>query len=142
MQYFGKLLSVDRKSSKIDLVSKADIESNKYIVDKITSTYPQHSILSEEMNEYRGESKYQWVVDPLDGTTNFVHNLPIFSSSIGLKKDNNTILGAVYNPAAKKCFYAEKKCGAFLNDRQIFPTSSKTLSECLLATGFPYKHEF
>ena len=90
MKYFEKLLSVESKSSNIDLVSKADIESNKYIMDEIQFAYPNHSILSEEMDEYSGESDYQWIIDPLDGTTNFVHNLPIFSCSIGLKKNNKT----------------------------------------------------
>ena len=141
MQYFGKLSSINSKTTTIDLVSNADIESNKYIVNNITSKYPEHSILSEEMNEHSGSSEYKWIIDPLDGTTNFVHNLPIFSCSIGLKKNNRTILGVVYNPVADKCFYAEKKQGAFLNGNQIYPTSSKTLSECVLATGFPYKHD-
>ncbi len=141
MQYFGNLPNIDSKSSKIDLVSKADIKSNQYIVDSIQSQYPNHSILSEEMPEYSGDSKYQWIIDPLDGTTNFVHNLPIFSCSIGLKKDNKTILGVVHNPAADKCFYAEEGKGAFLNDKQIKCTSSNTLGDCLLATGFPYKHD-
>ena len=90
MQYFGNLPKVNSKSSKIDLVSKADIESNQYIVKSIQSQYPSHSILSEEMPEHSRDSEYQWIIDPLDGTTNFVHNLPIFSCSIGLKKDNQT----------------------------------------------------
>ncbi len=141
MQYFGKLQSIDNKSSKIDLVSKADIESNQYIVDKIQCTYPNHSILSEEMGKHPGNSEYTWIIDPLDGTTNFVHNLPIFSCSVGLKKNNKTLLGVVYNPAADKCFYAEENKGAFLNNNQIQPTSSKALSECVLATGFPYNHD-
>ena len=141
MSYFGRLSDVENKSTKIDLVSKADIESNQYIVSEIQKKYPQHSILSEEMGEYSGNSNYQWVIDPLDGTTNFVHNLPIFSCSIGLRKDNQTILGVVYNPAAEKCFYAEKDKGAFLNNKQISSTSCKTLSDSLLATGFPYEHD-
>ena len=103
--------------------------------------YPSHSILSEEIPEYSGNSEYQWIIDPLDGTTNFVHNLPIFSCSIGLKKDNKTILGVVHNPAADKCFYAEEGKGSFLNNKQIKCTSSKTLSDSLLATGFPYLHD-
>ena len=141
MRYFGKLSEIESKSSKIDLVSKADIESNQYIFDKIQSRYSSHSILSEEMDECTKDSEYQWIIDPLDGTTNFVHNLPIFACSIGLKKNNKTILGVVYNPAADKCFYAEKGKGAFLNNKKIITTSSKTLSECVLATGFPYKHD-
>ena len=140
MAYFGKISAVDSKSSQIDLVSKADLESNEHIIDEIQSVYPEHSILSEETDEYLGTSNYQWIIDPLDGTTNFVHNLPIFSCSIGLKKNNQTILGVVYNPAAQKCFYAEKGKGAFLNENQIYVTSSNTLGKCLLVTGFPYKH--
>jgi len=141
MSYFGKLSNIGSKSTKIDLVSNADIESNEYIVNAIQAEYSDHSILSEEINEYSGNSNYQWIIDPLDGTTNFVHNLPIFSCSIGLKKNNKTILGVVYNPAANKCFYAEEGKGAFLNNNRINTTSSKTLSESLLATGFPYKHD-
>ena len=141
MDYFGKLSTIEKKTTKIDLVSKADIESNQYIVNEIQNKYPGHSILSEEMGKYSGDSNYEWVIDPLDGTTNFVHNLPIFACSIGLKLNGQTILGVVYNPAADKCFYAEKGKGAFLNKNQISPTSSKTLSESLLATGFPYEHD-
>ena len=141
MSYFGKLSLIKSKSSKIDLVSKADIESNTYIINKILSSYPDHSILSEEKKEHIGSSDYRWVVDPLDGTTNFVHRLPIFSSSIGLQKNNQTILGVVYNPAADKCFVAERNKGAFLNNSPIHVTSSNTLSDCLLATGFPYVHD-
>ena len=141
MSYFGKLNSIKSKSSQIDLVSQADIKSNQYIVNKIQSTYPNHSILSEEQGELDNNSEYTWIIDPLDGTTNFIHQLPIFSCSIGLQKNKKTILGVVYNPAADKCFYAEKENGAFLNGNQISVTSSNTLSECLLATGFPYKHD-
>lgn len=141
MQYFGKLANIESKSSKIDLVSNADIESNQYIINKIQNHFPEHSILSEEMDRHLGKSDYQWVIDPLDGTTNFVHNLPIFACSVGLQKNNKTILGVVYNPAADKCFYASKGQGAFLNEKLIKTTSSKTLSESLLATGFPYDHD-
>ena len=92
MTYFGKVSDIQEKSTKIDLVSKADIESNQYIVNEIQTRYPTHSIISEEMDAYSGKSNYEWVIDPLDGTTNFVHNLPIFACSIGLKKKwpNNT----------------------------------------------------
>ena len=141
MTYFGKVSDIQEKSTKIDLVSKADIESNQYIANQIQTRYPDHSIISEEMDNYSGKSNYEWVIDPLDGTTNFIHNLPIFACSIGLKENGQTILGVVYNPAANKCFYAEKGKGAFLNEKQIFSTSSKTLSESLLATGFPYIHD-
>jgi len=141
MSYFGNISSLENKSTNIDLLTNADTESEEYILKSIQNNFPYHSILSEEQPELKKNSEYTWVIDPLDGTTNFVHKLPIFSCSIGLKKNNKTILGVVYNPAANKCFYAEKNKGAFLNDKPIAPTSSNTLSECLLVTGFPYKHD-
>ena len=116
MQHFGKISSVERKSTDIDLLTIADTESEAYILDRIKSAYPQHHIIAEESNLIKGNSDYRWVIDPLDGTTNFVHNLPIFAVSMGLQYKEETILGVVYNPAAHKCFWAEKNGGAFLNE--------------------------
>lgn len=142
MKYFGNISSLEKKSSNIDLVTKADLESEKYIINKINKKFPNHSILAEESGYKNKENEYQWVIDPLDGTTNFTHNLPIFSVSIGLvKKDTGTICAVVYNPAADKCFYAEYGKGAYLNKKEIQCTSSNTLSESLLVTGFPYLHD-
>jgi len=142
MKYFGNVASLEKKSTNIDLVTKADIESEKYLINQIQKKFPNHSIISEESGETSKENEYLWIIDPLDGTTNFAHNLPIFSVSIGLvKKGQGTVSAVVYNPAAKKCFFAEKNKGAFLNDIPIRCTSSKTLSESLLATGFPYLHD-
>ena len=141
MSYFGNISSLETKSTNIDLLTNADTESEQYIINKIQEKFPTHSIVSEEQNELKKNSPYTWIIDPLDGTTNFVHKLPIFSCSIGLQKNNKTILGTVYNPAADKCFYAEQNQGAFLNNQAISVTSSDTLSECLLVTGFPYKHD-
>ena len=136
--YFGKISKYDSKSTKADLVSKADLESEKLIINRIKETFPSHNILSEEIGKINNNSNYQWVIDPLDGTTNFLHNLPIYAVSIGLRKNNKTICGVVYNPAANKCFYSEHKKGSFLNNVMIKPTSCNTLSESLLVTGFPY----
>ena len=108
---------------------------------KINSTYPDHHIIAEESNQIQGNSDFRWVIDPLDGTTNFVHSLPIFAVSMGLQYNEETILGVVYNPVADKCFYAEKNTGAFLNDKPIHITSTNTLSNSLLVTGFPYIHD-
>ena len=139
---FGKLQNIKDKSSAIDLCTNADIESEEYLIKKIKENFPNHSILSEEMGEKNTNSKYLWVIDPLDGTTNFVHNLPIFSVSIGLvKKGEGTICGVVYNPAAGKLFHAIKNQGAFLNNKPISVTSSSTLSKSLLVTGFLYSHD-
>jgi len=141
LSYFGNISSLKTKSNNIDLVTKADIDSEKYIISQIELNFPNHSILSEEKGNINKNSKFTWVIDPLDGTTNFAHNLPIFSVSIGLMKNNNIICGVVYNPAANKCFYAEKNKGAFLNNSQIMCTKTKKLKNTLLATGFPYLHD-
>ena len=141
LSYFGNISSIDRKSTNIDLVTNADIESEKVIISRIKKAYPNHSIISEEAGSIENNSEYTWIIDPLDGTTNFTHNLPIFAVSIALKRQDEIISGVVFNPAADKCFYAEKNKGAFLNDKKIFPTSTSNLSNCLLATGFPYLHD-
>ena len=141
MQHFGKISSVDRKSTNIDLLTIADTESEAYILDRIKATHPQHHIIAEESDLTKGNSDYRWVIDPLDGTTNFVHNLPIFAVSMGLQYKEETILGVVYNPAANKCFWAEKNGSAYLNDKPIHITSTNTLSISLLVTGFPYIHD-
>lgn len=142
MEYFGKITAFKKKSTNIDFVTKADIESEKYIINQITRKYPNHSILAEESGDTFNESEYLWVIDPLDGTTNFTHNLPIFSVSIGLVKKNiGTVCAVVFNPSADKCFYAEYKKGSFLNNKPIKCTSSNTLSDSLLVTGFPYLHD-
>ena len=141
MQHFGKISHVERKTTDIDLVTIADTESEALILEKIKTTYPQHHIIAEESDLTKGDSDYKWVIDPLDGTTNFVHSLPIFAVSIGLQYKEETILGVVYNPAAHKCFWAEKDSGAFLNNKPIHITSTNTLGDSLLVTGFPYIHD-
>ena len=142
MKYFGNITSLEKKSTNIDLVTKADIESEEYIIKQINKKFPDHSILAEESGNNSNNSEYLWIIDPLDGTTNFTHNLPIFAVSIGLVKKNiGTICAVVYNPAADKCFYAEHKKGSFLNNKAIKCTSSNTLSDSLLASGFPYLHD-
>jgi len=142
MKYFGNITSLQKKSTNIDLVTKADIESEKYIINQITKKYPNHSIVAEESGNIFNNSEYLWVIDPLDGTTNFTHNLPIFAVSIGLiKKNKSVICGVVYNPAADKCFYAEHSKGSFLNGKPIRCTINDKLSNSLLVTGFPYLHD-
>ncbi|MBI64747.1 MAG: inositol monophosphatase [Candidatus Marinimicrobia bacterium] len=142
MSYFGNISSLKTKSTNIDLLTKADLKSEEHIINQIQNEFPKHSILSEEKGNLLTDNEYLWIIDPLDGTTNFAHNLPIFSVSIGLvKKGTKTICGVVYNPAANKCFYAEKNKGAFLNGKNINHTSSNTLTDSLIVTGFPYLHD-
>ncbi len=141
LSYFGNISSLETKSTNIDLVTNADVESEELIISEIKKNYPKHSILSEESDKIINNSDYTWIIDPLDGTTNFTHNLPIFAVSIALKKCDKIECGVVFNPAADKCFYAEKNKGAYLNKKLISPTSTSKLSECLLVTGFPYLHD-
>lgn len=137
-KYFGNITIVNQKSSPIDLVTKADIDSEKLIINLIRKKFPDHTIITEESHLKEKNSDFRWVIDPLDGTTNFVHNLPIFAVSIGLQYKHKTVLGVVYNPAADKMFSASIKQGAHLNGDVITPSSSNTLSESLIVTGFPY----
>ena len=139
MNYFDSNLDIQKKSS-IDLVTKADIESEQNIIEAILNKFPNHSIIAEESHLIDNNSNYRWVIDPLDGTTNFVHSLPIFAVSIALQYKKETILGVVYNPAYKKCFWAIKNGGAFQNDTRISVSNIDKLIDSLLVTGFPYSH--
>tara|TARA_B100000945_G_scaffold83742_1_gene64764 strand:- start:143 stop:943 length:801 start_codon:yes stop_codon:yes gene_type:complete len=137
-KHFGNISSINKKSTSIDLVTNADIESEALIVNSIQKKFPNDSIMAEESDTKESSSDFKWIIDPLDGTTNFVHNLPIFAVSIGLQYKNETVLGVVYNPAADKMFFASRKKGAYLNDETISVSSSNTLSNSLIVTGFPY----
>lgn len=141
MKHFGNISKIQTKSTKIDLVTNADIESETYIINNIKTNFPEHNIITEESEIKIGNSNFQWIIDPLDGTTNYTHNLPIFAVSIGLQFKSERKLGVVYNPAANKCFWAEKNNGSFLNNLPIKVASTRTLSESLLTTGFPYIHD-
>ena len=139
--FFGKISDIDTKTTSIDLLTIADKLSEDLIIKEIKKNFPSHSILSEEKGLIDNKSDFMWIIDPLDGTTNFSHNLPIFAVSIALVRNKKTICGVVYNPAADKCFYAENNMGAFLNEKIIKPSLSKTLSKSLIVTGFPYLHD-
>jgi myo-inositol-1(or 4)-monophosphatase len=133
----GKVKKVGYKGA-VNLVTEMDLLSEKLIVSGIRKSYPAHSILSEEKINREGDSPYRWVVDPLDGTTNYAHGYPIYCVSIGLAKDNEMILGVVYDPSRDELFVGEKGNGATLNGRGIRVSPTPRLSRSLLATGFPY----
>ena len=139
-KYFGKLKKVGKKG-KIDLVTVADIESEKIIIETIKDKFCNHSILAEECGKDESDSIYKWVIDPLDGTTNFVHNLGIFSVSIAFQKNQETLFGLVLNPETGELFTAIKGQGALLNDHTIKVSNTKKISESLLVTGFPYDNK-
>ena len=136
LEYRDRLadLKVSRKTPK-DLVTEADVAVEKYIVKKIKQAYPQHSILGEESGKHSG-NEYRWIIDPIDGTTSFVHHQPFYAVSIALEKDGELILAAVNAPVLGELFQAQKGKGATLNSKEIYVSETQTLSESVLATGF------
>lgn len=138
-QYFQGSFNIENKEGINNLVTEVDKHSEKAIIDIIRKYYPQHSIISEEEGEMLQESDYQWIIDPIDGTVNFAHGIPICCVSIGLKHKDELLLGAVYNPMMNELFFAEKGKGAYLNDKPIRVSSKTNFAKACLVTGFPYK---
>ncbi|MCH7902876.1 inositol monophosphatase [archaeon] len=136
MKYFQGDFQI-RKKGKIDLVTDADVECEKKIKQIILNEYPNHSFMGEEGGT-QGESENVWIVDPIDGTTNFSHGLDFFSHSIALVKGKEIVCGAVYNPVNKKLFTAINGQGAFLNRKKIEVSKIDSLIDSLIVTGFPY----
>jgi myo-inositol-1(or 4)-monophosphatase len=123
---------------EIDLVTEADRASERLILDRIHAAYPDHAILSEESGADTQVSRYQWIVDPLDGTTNFAHGFPAFSVTLALLVDDELELGVTYDPLRDELFAAQRGRGAWLNDRAIHVSTTPSLDRALLCTGFPY----
>ena len=136
MKYFQKDFEI-RKKGIIDLVTDADVECEKKIKQIILNEYPNHSFMGEEGGS-QGENENVWIVDPIDGTTNFSHGLDFFSHSIALVKGKEIICGAVYNPVNKKLFTAINGKGALLNGKKIEVSKIDSLIDSLIVTGFPY----
>lgn len=135
--HFGKTLQVTKKGI-IDLVTAADVASEKAIVATITEVFADHGILAEESGTTGGNGRDRWIIDPLDGTTNFAHRLPIFAVSIAYARDDVVSMGIVFNPANGELFTAIEGQGARLNDAPIFVSTTPTVDDSLLVTGFPY----
>ncbi|MGD9489206.1 MAG: inositol monophosphatase [Calditrichaceae bacterium] len=139
-QHFGNLEKNQiREKTKNDFLSFVDENSEKAILSVIQDAWPDHNILAEEGGEINQDSPYKWIIDPLDGTRNYICGIPVFSVSIGLQFDGEMILGIVYDPIREEMFWAEKDKGAFLNDRRIRVTDNENLSDSIIATGFPFK---
>ncbi len=134
---FGKVRDITKKGD-IDLVTEADFQAEKIVLSTLSHKFPGDSILAEESGTHQQASKRTWIVDPLDGTTNFVHGFPMFAVSIALEIEQEMVLGVVYNPFMNELFEAVKDGGALLNGRPIRVSSIQDLEESLLATGFPY----
>ncbi len=123
---------------EINIVTEEDRLSEDMIVSRIRKRFPAHDILTEESKGIDRGSDYRWIIDPLDGTTNYAHGYPVFCVSIALEKKGDVILGVIYNPMLRELFVAEKNKGAFLNRRRLSVSGTSSLSRSLLATGFPY----
>lgn len=140
MAHFGGDMQVDKKGA-IDLVTNIDVQVEREFRAMIAERFPDHAVLGEEF-EQRGQRDeippYCWVFDPVDGTTNYAHGLPIFCSSLALEIDGDPVAAAIYDPNRKELFTAERGHGAWLNGRPLRVSSSETLIDSLLVTGFPY----
>jgi myo-inositol-1(or 4)-monophosphatase len=139
-EHFKKLpKEAIRQKQANDYLSFVDETSEKKIISIIQKNFPDHSILAEETGESHQSGEYRWIIDPLDGTTNYITGLPVFAISIALQKGDEMILGVVYDPLQDELFWAEKGKGAYVNATPIRVSDSNSLSECLIATGFPFK---
>lgn len=138
-KWWGNLTQIREKSAAGDLVTEADHDSESEIIGLIGEAFPEHSILSEESG-FSGHTKsdYLWAIDPLDGTTNYTHQIPMTAISIALLHHNKPVLGVVYNPFNKEFFKGYEGGGAYLNDTRIMVSKVPTLDKSLLATGFAY----
>jgi myo-inositol-1(or 4)-monophosphatase len=144
-EHAGKVQKIGYKN-EVNLVTEVDCLSEETIIGIIKGAFPDHSILTEESEGKSTESEYKWVIDPLDGTTNYAHDFPSYCVSIALEKEREIILGVVYNPNLDELFIAEKGKGAYLSrgeetkegKRRISVSQAEQLSQSLLATGFPY----
>jgi len=133
------LSHIEEKGKFNNLVSYVDKEAEKKIVKVLQKLLPQAGFITEEGTVEQSKShEYNWIIDPLDGTTNFMHGLPVYAISIGLVKNNKPILGVVYEVTRKECFHAIENEPAYCNDKVIRVSTAKGLNESLLATGFPY----
>lgn len=129
------------KKGAIDLVTEVDLECERYCRAILADRFPSHDILAEELSagpDVASSARYRWVFDPLDGTTNYAHGLPIFCSSLALEVDGRAEVGAIFDPTRQELFTAERGEGAFVNGRRLAVSKAPTLLESLLVTGFPY----
>lgn len=122
-----------------DFVTEVDQRVEQEIISIIRKAYPSHGILAEESGEIKGDD-YQWIIDPIDGTRNFIHGFPYFAISIAVTYKNRIEHGVIYDPTRQELFSASRGKGAKLNDRRIRVSQRKNLAECLLGTGFAYRH--
>ncbi len=134
--YFTRRVAFELKGD-FDLVTEADRASEKLIIQRLTSRFPNHSIVAEEGGGHENHGRYRWYVDPVDGTTNFAHSYPVYNVTLACERDGEMIAGVVYDPTRDEMFAAEKGAGATLNGAKIEVSKARRLDESLVSTGFP-----
>ncbi len=138
LKYFRKLKSYGFKEHVTNIVTKADVESEKVIKNIIRNNFPAHGFLAEESGEENISGEYRWIIDPLDGTVNYAHGFPLYCSSVAVQQNGITVAGAVYAAYIDELFTAVKGSGAFLNGKRLTVSSESSLKKSLTGTGFPY----
>lgn len=139
-RYFQGEFKISNKEGINNLVTEADHASEKAIFDVIREEYPDHYLLSEEAGEITMDSSYKWIIDPIDGTVNFAHGLPLCCVSVAIEQSGEMILGAVYNPFINEFFFGQRGYGATLNDKKISVSPEISVAKACLVTGFPYTY--
>lgn len=139
LEKFGRKINISMKGD-INLVTEADLASEKLIIERIKSYYPKHSILAEESGNavVSGDSTWKWIIDPLDGTTNFAHGYPCFCVTLALEHEGKIVIGVTFDPTRNELFAAEKGQGATLNNKPIRVSETDKIGDSLIVTGFPY----
>ena len=140
-EHIDKLKDVSYKGGANNLVTDVDLASEMMIKGRIKDRFPSHSILAEEGGEEAGDDTFKWIIDPLDGTTNFAHGFPVFCVSIGVMFRGSVKVGIVYDPTRQELFSAEEGEGAFLNGESIGVSGRSRVKEALISTGFAYDVE-
>ena len=132
------LLTIENKAAN-DFVSEVDKAAEDAIINELKKAFPNHSILGEENGEILGDSKFQWIIDPLDGTTNYLHGFPQYAVSIALYENHEATQAVVYDPFKEELFTASKGQGAYLNEQRLRVTTTRGFDDTLIGTGFPFK---
>ena len=140
LRFFNGNFKIENKEGVNNLVTEADHASEKAIFEVIKRNFPDHYILSEETGEIVQDSAYKWIIDPIDGTVNFAHGIPLNCVSIGIEHNGEMVLAAVFNPHMNEFFFAEKGNGAMLNDTPIHVSNETAAIKACLVTGFPYTY--
>lgn len=137
-RFFNGQFKISEKEGINNYVTEADVAAEKAIIAVVKSQFPNHSFLGEEGGEQQLGNEYKWIIDPIDGTTNFAHGIPLCCVSVAVEKQGEVVMGAVFNPLMNEFFFAEKGKGAFLNDEKISVSKTELFSKSCLVTGFPY----